>query len=323
MYLWIALATVALLWATSINSLAYEAKSKILLPVSICASEHGIYIADDGDKTLKHININGEVLNMFGGEGEGPGEFMQISNIHCGVNGIYALDAIQMRVTFLSYKSWEDYNVFKLNDVLSFQHEIIEWGDKILIAGSSKRNKKVIHLYDKGFVYLKSLGPDLEFENANPFIEYAREQLSHTEVAVLNDSTIIYVRPAPMELSVIRVNENYDEELLTQTRHHNIVRRPWETDYIKINADSYNVGLYPRAHSVSSIFNEDLLYVVVYEETESKKGHVIYMYDIKNDVFEAISNFDTGIVSAVYKENDTKSIYIMNPYSHEIRKVQV
>jgi hypothetical protein len=56
-------------------------------------------VLDTGDRTLKTYSINGRLLNQFGREGMGPGEFLRPLAITASDNHLYVADAQLMRIT--------------------------------------------------------------------------------------------------------------------------------------------------------------------------------------------------------------------------------
>lgn len=71
-----------------------------------------VFIADNDKKTIHVYSSDGEHLMQLGGEGKGPGEFGNVSNLMVGEEYLYAYDWSQRRV-----------NVFSLDD-FEFSHTI-------------------------------------------------------------------------------------------------------------------------------------------------------------------------------------------------------
>lgn len=66
-------------------------------------SDETIIVADAQANKIYRINRDGEILNEFGGTGQGPGEFIQLRNIRVDNNDlIYALDTRAWKLTLFS-----------------------------------------------------------------------------------------------------------------------------------------------------------------------------------------------------------------------------
>ncbi len=70
------------------------ADQKLLQPGQLVISEEPerIVVADNGDNLLKLFNPEGELIDEFGTEGSGPGEFMAINSLHYFKDALYAYD---------------------------------------------------------------------------------------------------------------------------------------------------------------------------------------------------------------------------------------
>lgn len=74
------------------------------LPVSVISSialheDGSFYAADNMNNRILHFDTGGTVLNVFGREGEGPGEFSMLTDIAAdAMNRVYALDYMRRRI---------------------------------------------------------------------------------------------------------------------------------------------------------------------------------------------------------------------------------
>jgi len=256
---------------------AYSQNDILLSPRSICWTGERIFVSDSGDSSIKEVDSDGRVMSTHGRRGSGPGEYQNIGLLHCGENGFYVSDDILKRYTYYPYNNLKAIQTYSFERNLSFNTELQECGNYICISGHDFNTKQTLHLYTKKFEYLRSIGDELEFINANPFIEYARHQLSQTEFIIPDDQTLIIIRPAPLE--IVEIKDPYGIAKFTKTERHDLIPKPWETDHMAITSQTYRVGMYYKAHSIS-IDSSKRSMLVIYDVDEK---HTVYEFDYKTN----------------------------------------
>ncbi|MBN2415209.1 6-bladed beta-propeller [bacterium] len=63
------------------------------------SGDHSIYCADSGDKTIKVFASDGRFIRRFGGEGQGPGEFLFPASLTVSHEYLYVADAARRSIS--------------------------------------------------------------------------------------------------------------------------------------------------------------------------------------------------------------------------------
>jgi len=298
-----------------ISCIAYANGLELYTPNSMCWTGERIFVADGGDLTVKEIKINGQVIASYGGKGRGPGEYLSLGNLHCGKSGVYAPDSQLRRITYYPYDNMEKSSTFAINDAINRGTIIKECGELICISGYSLNTLKTLHLYTKQFEYIRSIGDDLLFQNAKPDIERARQQFAHTEYVVIDNQTIVIFRPAPFEIGIIK--DPFGKALFSKVERHDLIPKPWETEFVVIENNTYAVGLYPRAHSAYSDANNRII-ILLYENNT----HTICEYVLSTGAILKKGSFKASyiILSNLVYQNGLSTYLIYNPDTETIQK---
>jgi len=62
------------------------------------ATSH-LFVYDAAKKQVLKLDSNGKVVNSFGGQGRGPGEFIMVNNMFLADNQLYIVDQVQMKIS--------------------------------------------------------------------------------------------------------------------------------------------------------------------------------------------------------------------------------
>lgn len=227
------------------STYAHAQSLELFIPTSMCWTGERIFIADNGDLSIKEIDVNGKVLAAYGRKGKGPGEYENIGSIYCGDDGIYVPDSKAKRITFLSYSNLDGQTTFAIK-ALNSSDNISECGEFICVGGNIRTTLKTLHLYSKQFEYVRSIGEDLILKNEKTDLSRARHQFADTEFVFVDNQTIVIFRPAPFEIGIIK--DPFGRALFSKVERHDLIPKPWETEFVKIENESYFVGSYPRAY---------------------------------------------------------------------------
>jgi hypothetical protein len=289
--------------ALSANTSAQN--KELLYPTAMCWTGERIFMVDTGDMAIKEVDKDGKVLGAYGGKGKGPGEFESIGKMHCGKEGLYVTDSASKRITYLPYSNLKAVKTYPFDNDL-FANTLKECGTYICIGGNDFKNKKTLHIYTREFEYVKSIGEDLKFVNANPYIESARHQLAQTEFEVLDDETIVVVRPAPLEITTIK--DPFGAAGFTKTERHDLIPKPWETEHMRLTADSYSVGAYTQAHSFSMDASKRGMFVIF----DIVQKSTLYEYDYKtNNLRNTGFKIPPGSMLSNLVHIDGRSVYLL------------
>lgn len=259
----------------ALSTIASAQNNKLISPRSICWTGERIFMADSGDGMVKEVDSEGRVIAVHGRGGSGK--------LYCGVDGIYISDEVFKRISYHPYSDMMSTKIYSFKRYLNFNTRIKECGNYICISGKDLDTQKTLHLYTKEFEYVKSIGDDLVFSNENPFIEKARHQLSLGEILIPDDGSIIIIRSAPLE--IVEIKDPYDTAQFTKTERHDLVPKPWESEFITITEQSYRVGMYYRSHSASMDATGRSMLVIY----DVDKKHTVYEFDYKTNYLRKTS----------------------------------
>lgn len=70
--------------------------------------QHGLFVYDVNQKTIFALDEDGQVTQEFGGEGRGPGEFLEMRNMFLTDRYLYAIDRAQFRLSRFTYDGEPD-----------------------------------------------------------------------------------------------------------------------------------------------------------------------------------------------------------------------
>lgn len=150
--------------------------NKLIIPrYAAIDNNENIYILDRGGIKVYVYNIEGKLINSFGGKGEGPGEF---SNAVSGIfylpysDRIGIVDNRHRRVTLFKTNGEYDSSFFGQD----FIDKIAEMGDGRIITTNfiMRENHSPIHIYSDQGEYLMSLGKIAE-PREDMFTEFSRD----------------------------------------------------------------------------------------------------------------------------------------------------
>ncbi len=127
----------------------------------VCCDDQGnLFVADSGLNKIFKFDSNNNFLFSFGGEGQGPGEFMAsprhgrtLRISHGNDNRLYVFDPGNQRLSIFSTEG-KVLNLFHLQEILNDSAAVNSKGDIYLL---SKSGIKLINIYDQTFKYKDSL----------------------------------------------------------------------------------------------------------------------------------------------------------------------
>jgi hypothetical protein len=261
-----------LLFTSTFGDVAAQ-NDELLTPLSICWTGERIFVNDKADKSIKEIDPHGNVMAVYSHSNIGLGEFQNFGALlmTCGKDGLYVMDDFKKSITYYTYSNMNEVMAFSYNDEFNPNTRIAECGIYICVTGNDLRTRKTLHIYTKEFEYVKSIGDDLKNIDNSHFSEIARYQLAQTEVLMPDDQTFIIIRPAPVEF--VTIEDPFGSANITKTERHDVIPKPWETEFMSITAQGYSVGNYYRIHTASM-------------DSVGRSVFVIYGADGENTVYE-------------------------------------
>src|SRR5690606_34038990 len=123
---------------------------------------------------------------------------------------------------------------------------------------------------------------------------------------VPEDGTIIVLRPAPLEITTIK--DAYGTASSTKSERHDLIPKLWETEHMRITADSYSVGAYTQAHSFSMDASKRSMFVIF----DLIQKSTLYEYDYKsNNLRNTGFKIPSGSILSNLVHIDGRSVYLL------------
>ena len=170
-----------------------------------------LYVADSELHKIFRFNIDGEFIDSFGTQGQGPGEFLGILRISIGNNGnLYVTDEGNRRLLVFS-KSGKFIEQLSISSFLRDRPIIGSNGDIYLLSPSRLR---VIDVFDKN-MRLKTSILEMKYHSAFPFFSPPKTMLpavlkpsiNNVKKLITKDDNLIVVFNNTQK--IIHLNQNH------------------------------------------------------------------------------------------------------------------
>jgi hypothetical protein len=257
--------------------------------------EENIYVVDVKGNHIREFDENGGFLRMIGREGQGPGEFQQITNIQITPeNELMVYDRYTFRLTFFSLDG--DYlrtvllkgiqaAVVKVNSMGNY---LVKTFDFDLVKHSSTAT--VLKVYSSDLAYIRTI---------------AKDKHRSTNVSL---KPYMKSRFLPSDLIICGFSESYEFQILDSEGK---TIRKFSKDYapIEISEEEKEKRKLPQSSEFPRYFpafqdfsvdEENRIFVQTWERTENEEG---YYYDVFNSKGKYIAKIPFKYPPQVWKKN--------------------
>jgi hypothetical protein len=185
---------------------------------------NNLYLLDDSQQLVHIFNQDGDFKLSVGGQGRGPGEFLNASagfTIDDSQSKLYLIDYPNSRVLSLDIEHFSDHEVIPLrNSTAISTNKLLYFSDGLLFLGSHQHNNKMIHRLTKDGDIKESFGEFLDFDS---FFHnnMGKMQLSQVSASRLGNLMLV-------GLAAPNIFKLYDENFeLIRSFTDNTLPKPW------------------------------------------------------------------------------------------------
>lgn len=294
--------------------------------VYLNADDEGhFYVTDWDRKAVKKYDSDGRYLKSIGGEGQGPGEFQNITKVMFDFEGnIYLNDVAQYRISFLSkegnylrqIKVPSSFEMVTINSKGFFIAQITDIKEEEF----NQKSDRVIGLFDnkfnlvKEFIRIHEVFRGLSRRDENSIAEFFANHLSDTAFKpdvsyVLDKKDFIYLGyPENYEIKVyspegklikiiqrdyepLKINEKQKEDFIKKHGESFMAAMPERTHYLKNKV--FKLIKYPKykpAYEQFALMENGWIFVIV----NSVRGQYA-LVDIFDENGKYLAQFETDI----------------------------
>ncbi|MCG2588239.1 6-bladed beta-propeller [Rhodohalobacter sulfatireducens] len=243
-------------------------KSVVLGDISdgVLGANAQAFLLDRSASKVYQLDDEGKLIQEYGREGRGPGEFLEGFSIGLNdtENELFVLDYRNARVVSYntndgSYKSAINLNstyVTRLNQLDVFENEL-------LLLGFHQNKNTLVHVLDPDGSTVKSFGALIDFDNII-HTNMGKIQLSQVHTSSLNGNLLVGLA-APHRTTLY--NREFEP---INTLEDDLLPVPWET-HMTMTPETYKVDYYPMA--IENQLLSDEHYLLVWVNFESDKNN--------------------------------------------------
>lgn len=251
------------------------------------ADEHGNVYILGGENRIYKFDKTGNLIKVFGGYGQGPGEFQLVVNLKCLDDKIIVTDRRNMK--FAIFQKDGTYINEKKIDIASMDKAILLRNGNYLIgeikiSPSLEKFINVLSLYDSNFEKIRDIDKH-EFENpfkSNQILAIYHNtiwDLSRDKIYTGYQDQIYEIRVFDLNGNPIRViRKRYKKVPLSEEYKEKYMNQFKSAMFANIKGKFYFPKNAPAYHSFISD-NKGRIFVMTYE-VGKKEGE--YMFDIFN-----------------------------------------
>lgn len=280
-----------------------------------------IYIAQNNDCIIRKFDAKGNFLCQIGHKGQGPGEFLGISNMKIHHDNIlYVLDSQNKRLSKFSLNG-KFLNSIALKSTASMAGIEIDDSGNIYLSYYDASQEKVIHQYRADGTWLKSFGAPLFYGKPPEPIYHNLQQNNAVGYLSLHVNSLFFTRVNPYEIRQYDLNGNLLKKIFRQNSFMPLAD-------VKKKDDQYTF-IFPVMSNLIFV-HQDLLYNIVRLRPNKVdkstclidifdlKGYLIKSIKMKNIDFKGIDS--RGYLYGVSLSNDDAEQIVRYALSVNIRK---
>lgn len=224
------------------------------------------FLLDRSASKVYQLGNEGKLIQEYGREGRGPGEFL--SSFSIGLNDtqneLFVLDYRNARIVSYntrngSYKSTINLNstyVTRINQLEVFQNDL-------LLLGFHQKKNTLVHVLDTDGSTVTSIAEMIDFDNII-HTQMGKVQLSQVHASSLNGNLLVGLM-APYRTTLYNREfepiNSFEDDLLPV---------PWET-HMTMTPETYKVDYYPMA--IENQLLSDEHYLLVWVNFKSDKNN--------------------------------------------------
>jgi len=242
-------------------------------------SDEEIFICDSKESNIKKFNQNGELLNIIGKRGQGPGEFGDLGRICISNENELVVEDIQRRCLLFFSNEGKYLESLQTGAMLLLGTTIDSKGNIISHTLKLSRSTQEYELikFDADLNPLFKIGtmPYPNLSTFNPFV-------STYSYAVAKNDNIIYGYSNKYELQVFDPKGKIIEKIYKEYDPVQVSELEKEAEIKK--APSYTRFDFPETHSAFrsiKLDDEGRIYVKTWKKDEFKEGDYFDIFDVK------------------------------------------
>lgn len=268
-----------------------------------------IYVGEPSSSEIRVFTPEGEFQYTLGSRGHGPGEFMRLRRLalHEDKNHLIVMDSQLSRFTLFDIASRKHVMTQTFDMTLNPIHGLFLTDDGIVITGSRRDTRQLIHIFDYDGAYVRSVAGLLDELELPQFPWPVIAQLSMSSAVSLGDETIV-VLAAPYVMARLDSKGNTLWKI-----HDDIVPEPWR-QHIRVSAATYEVEHYPQAYYSFGVGRDAFMAAIHHPDQERSfidlrstlDGSLLHRLDLQpNMVVLAATKVDDGRGWLVLLDNAT------------------
>ncbi|MGF1671752.1 MAG: 6-bladed beta-propeller [Balneolaceae bacterium] len=283
-----------------------------------------VFLVDNGNKKVHHFDSAGKIKHSFGGEGRGPGEFLNAAGASLSSDSktLYLLDYPNARVVLFETDTGTHKKTINFQSTTLVPiNDLIEFNGKMILLGSHQGKDQMLNVININGETEYSLGEFIDFNN---FIHNnsGKMQLSVVHASIFEDLLLVSLAaPNRMKLydSDLNVLREFEDDLLP---------KPWEKHMI-MRPDRYRTTFYSMGLANQILSDETYLFYwleVIDPKIPEVKKH-LELRSLKDGKKLASYPVEPNIsILDIIRESNTSATILtrnIDTYNFEVYKVNV
>ncbi|MBN2091834.1 NHL repeat-containing protein [candidate division KSB1 bacterium] len=240
-----------------------------------------IYIAQNNDCIIRKFDAKGNFLCQIGHKGQGPGEFLEISNMKIHHDNIlYVADSQNKRISKFTLNG-KFLNSIALKSSNSMAGIEIDGSGNIYLSYYDRTQEKVIHQYHNDVTYLKSFGAPLFYGNPPEYIYDDLQEMFANGYLSLHTNSLFFSRQNPYEIRQYDLNGNLLKKIFRQNKFMPVA------DVKK--KDDRHIFILPVMSNLIFVYQDLLFNIVRLTPNKIDKNNcLIDVFDLKGHLLKSV-----------------------------------